>query len=218
MAILFDMDGVLIDTMTHHTDSFVRVCTALGYSESEARQASSTSNSLKGLYANLQQIRPLGKTFPEFVDITLEDVFRAIEEGGGIQRDPELLPFLHHLREQGIEVAIGTSAVHKSAVRKLAMMELHNEFGIIVTADDVPQHKPFPDVYLKAAELLGIDPSRCIVIDDAAHGILAGKRAGAKTIGFTKYLQDKTVLPEADLLADSFAELTYDRLQRLVNS
>jgi HAD superfamily hydrolase (TIGR01509 family) len=216
MAVLFDMDGVLIDSTHFHEQSFPVNAVRFGFSEAEARKASAAATTMITFYQELQKIRAFPVSFEEFSDIILERLF-TLMTAGGVTSDPELVAFLHTIRQQGVEVAVGTSAMHKSAVRKLAMVELHNEFDIIVTADDVPQHKPFPHVYLEAARRLGVDPHHCVVIDDTDSGLLAGKRAGCKTIGFTKYLTGQAHFEHADETANSFAELSYERLRSLLN-
>jgi HAD superfamily hydrolase (TIGR01509 family) len=218
LAVLFDMDGVLIDSMPVHLESRQRVAQQYGFTPAELSEASLQAGSLKEWYALLQALRPFSQSFADFSNAMLKDLFKLMELKH-FQPDPELLAFLRQIRSNGMEVAIGTSAVRRSALHKLAKVELHNEFDIIVTADDVDKHKPFPDVYLKAAELLEVEPHHCVVIDDQAKGIQAGKSAGAKTIGFTKYLQDASSLAAAqpDLLANSFAQLSPAQLRHLIN-
>jgi beta-phosphoglucomutase len=216
MAVLFDMDGVLINSLPYHRASFADDAERFGFSLAEARVASDKSTTMIAFYRELQKIRPFDLSFGSFSDSILNGLFQLMEQGD-IRPDPELASFLHNIREHSVEVAIGTSAMHKSAVRKLAMVELHNEFDVIVTADDVPQHKPFPHVYIEAARRLGVDPHNCVVIDDTDSGLLAGKRAGCKTIGFTKYTAGEATFAYADETAHSFADLSYERLHKLLS-
>ena len=212
VAILFDMDGVLIDSMRHHIGTFEAVSKQFGFGPEEAP---AHSGALIDMYNQLQKIRPFKADFDEFADTVLAGVFKNLEEAG-VKKDPVVHAFIAMLKSHDVPIALGTAAMHRSAVRKLAMVELGEAFEVMVTADDVTTHKPAPDVYIKAAELLGVPRDICIVIDDTAHGLEAGKRAGMKTIGFSKYAPDITKLEGADMIVHDFDELTYDLLKDFV--
>ncbi|MDB5178180.1 MAG: Hydrolase, haloacid dehalogenase-like family [Patescibacteria group bacterium] len=98
---------------------------------------------------------------------------------------------------------------------KLEALGLRDYFAQLVTGQDVAHHKPDPEAYLLAAERLGVDGKKCVVIEDSAAGVAAGKAAGCAVIGFTRFNNDKRPLKGAALTVDSWGELSYSRLSVL---
>src|SRR5204862_1247209 len=110
----------------------------------------------------------------------------------------------------GWKQAIVTSAPAANADVMLGALDMTSLFDAIVTAEDVTAGKPHPEVFLTGAARLGVPPSRCIVVEDAAAGIEGARRAGMKSIGVTKNGRldaDLPVLSLADLSADAFDRL-----------
>jgi HAD superfamily hydrolase (TIGR01509 family) len=114
-------------------------------------------------------------------------------------------------------LAIASSANRSVITLALELMGLTDAFGVIVSAEEVPHGKPSPDVYLRAAELLGVDPQDCVAVEDSSGGIRAGKSAGMHVVAIPN--RDFPPLPEAIALADrvltSIWELTPDLVASL---
>jgi beta-phosphoglucomutase len=214
-AVLFDMDGVLINSTDASWHSREIMADKFGFTFEEVHSQSRRGGSLRDFYLKLQKLRPFDVDFDTFADAWLAANFAYLEQriDGG---DPATIHFIEDLRTHGIPFALGTSALSRSAKRKLALVELHDHFEIMVTAEDVERHKPHPDVYLEAARRVGVAPKQCIVIDDAEAGIESGKAAGMKAIGFSKYVENLETLAKADLVVNDFSELTYNKLLKLV--
>ena len=92
---------------------------------------------------------------------------------------PEIL---FTLKQRGIKIALVTSSGRKTVARYLQMSHLEDVFDVIMTGDQVEHSKPHPEIFLKAAERLGIAPEHCVVVEDAPHGVRAGYAAGMKTV------------------------------------
>ena len=214
-AVLFDMDGVLLDTMPASIHARKTLAPTYGFTSEEMKQHSKPGRSLRDFYLTLQKFRPFDADFDSFADSMLKEVFAYLEKHSR-DTDPALTTFLKELQAHHIPIAVGTSALKRSAHHKLALVNLKDSFDVIITADDVERHKPHPDIYLEAARHLNVDPSRCVVVEDAVDGIDAGKAAGMKVIGFSKYVTDVENLKKADLIVDDFSKLDYQTLQQLV--
>ena len=215
-AVLFDMDGVLIDSEPAHKAAHLVIRKRYGFTEDEVNRAWEKGSTLRHYYQEMQAIHPFTASFDDFADELLAEVFAHLE--ANIQgADPDLLLLLRELRQHKVPVAVGTSALRRSSARKLAIVKLHDEFDVIVTSEDVVNAKPAPDVYLLAAQKVGVAPDRCIVIDDTKGGVAAGKAAGMKVIGYSKYASDRQTLAQADLIVDDYGQLSYDRLLQLVS-
>lgn len=214
-ALIFDLDGVLLNTHPAQKVAYHRVADRFGFTGEELQAAGSSGGSMRDRYQNLQSLRPFEADFQTFSDIILEVLFGELE-GEGHKPDPNLVSLLGKLRRRGIPLAVGTSAIKHSALRKLTIINLHTVFEVIVTADDVERHKPHPDVFLEAARRLGVKPDHCIVIEDAEDGVKAAHAAGMKAVGYYKYSLDPQEVKHADLVINNFAELNYQKLLKLI--
>ena len=97
----------------------------------------------------------------------------------------------------------------------LELLNVKDKFQVISHSDIVERGKPHPDIYLKAAELLGVTPEECIAIEDAEGGVKSAKAAGMKVIGFKDSSHNTQDLSEADLLVTDFNQLTLQALEKL---
>lgn len=104
-----------------------------------------------------------------------------------LQLIPGLAAFLNKAKATNIQLAIGTAAIPYNIDYVLDNLHLRDYFSVIVGANDVAISKPHPEVFLKAAALLGIPPAECVVFEDAPKGIEAAKRAGMKAVGIASY-------------------------------
>lgn len=215
-AVLFDMDGVLLDSVEASLYARRLVANLYGFTPEEMMQHSEPGRSLLDFYNTLQKIRPFAANFTEFSDRMLEGVFAYLEEHTQAA-DKNLVHFLDELQARHIPIALGTSALKRSALRKLELAGLRGRFEIMVTADDATHHKPHPEIYLKAAEHVGMSPRKCIVIEDAISGIQAGHAAGMKVIGYSKFVNNIDTLQQAELVVTDFSELSYEKLARLAS-
>ena len=221
IAVIFDMDGVLIDSTRFIRVSFDEYFKPHGFSlellKEKAGITSFRGSSLKAILGMVEE--HYGKHFEleDFSKGTGAISFRLMEEAG-IGVDPELLKFLANLKENKIALGIGTASLKWRVIEILDRLDLSAFFKVIVSAEDVPEHKPNPHVYQEVARQLKIPPENCIVIEDATDGIEAAQNAGMKGIAFTAYHTDPGIEEAADLTASSFKELNIKKIKNLVKS
>ncbi len=192
-AVIFDMDGVLIDSGAHHRAAWRALLAELGEEPAHPE------------YWRLTIGRPseealpllLGRRVPEHESWHLarrkRDLYVDFARAGMVPV-AGVREFVAALSRLGIPRAVGTSASRFDVDRMLAGVGLRRHFDVIVTADDVTQGKPDPEVYELAAARLGIPAEACIVFEDSQVGVLAARRAGMRAIGVT------TAHSEAELL------------------
>jgi HAD superfamily hydrolase (TIGR01509 family) len=183
-AVIFDMDGVLIDSGVHHRAAWRALLAELGEEPAHPE------------YWRLTIGRPseealpllLGRRVSEHESWRLarrkRDLYVSFARGGmvsvgGVQK------FVTGLARLGIPRAVGTSASRFDVDQMLSGVGLRRHFDVIVTADDVTQGKPDPEVYELAAARLGIPAEACLVFEDSLVGIVAARRAGMRAIGVT---------------------------------
>lgn len=212
-AIIFDMDGTVVHTtMTHDLPVWTELLKDYGVSLS-------LSVFQKFLGKKASEI------FRQFVpDITDKQIETSLQKRDlllsksinekGLKTTPGFTGFIDRLKKDGYKVALATGAGRKKVNIVCAHVPLKQYFSIIVTADDVKNGKPSPDLFLQAAEKLGVKEEECIVVEDAQNGIEAAHKAGMKCIAITT-THKKEELKNADKIIDSFDELTKDILSTL---
>ena len=130
------------------------------------------------------------------------------------------MPGVHRLLEQlhraGFRLAVGSSGPPENVDLVLEKLGSRSLFDAVVTATDVTRGKPDPQVFLIAAERLGVPPPRCVVIEDAAAGIAAAHAAGMTSVALASTGRTRQSLAAAELLVDSLDELSADVLGRLI--
>lgn len=213
-AVIFDMDGVLVDNRDIHIEAFQILFRQLGL-EATYEQILMTFGMV-----NTEIIDTLfgkGTFTPEEVEkmgIEKEIIYRDIFSKK-IQPAPGLIPLLEGLKSRGTKIAVGSSGPRVNVEFVLDRCGIARYFGAIADGNMISKGKPDPEVFLLAAQLLDKSPEECIVFEDALVGIEAGKRAGMTVIAM------ETTFPASvlegsgyDLLIRSFNEVDASILDR----
>jgi len=210
-AVLWDMDGTLIDSAEYHWITWHDTLAELG--------VSLTRESFNGWFGSRNDRilrRYFGDDFP-LVEIARigelkESRYRALVRDQGIRLLPGVERWLYALQQGGWQQAVASSAPPANIDVLLEVMGLQQQFASTVSAEEVAHGKPFPDVFLRAAEKLAVQPARCVVVEDAAVGVEAGRRGGMRTIGISGVHGHL----DADIVTRSMADLPLDTFDRLV--
>jgi beta-phosphoglucomutase family hydrolase len=214
-AVIFDWDGVVVDSSAHHERSWEVLATKRGL-------PLPPDHFKRGFGKKNNVIIPdLGwAADPTEVDALAhekEEIYRAMVREKGIEPLPGVRELLAGLREKGIPCAIASSTERANLDLPLDLMGLRDFFQVIVSGEEVIHGKPDPAVFLVAAKRLGIVPADCVVIEDALVGIEAAKRAGMAVLAVAT-TNPLEALGSADAAIGSMAEVTPDRLSALAGS
>lgn len=197
-AILFDMDGLMIDTERMAQRAWQRAGAEFGFTLPDALYLQAVGRTAKATEVLFRA--GLGVDFPfEAVYARKQHyLYTAIEEEG-IPTKPGLLELLDLVDQQGIAKAVATSTARMLALKKLTAANLLHRFETMVCGDEVAQGKPAPDIFLAAAAKLGVAPAHCIVLEDSSAGIQAAHAAGMRAIWVPDLIQPTaTMTPLAD--------------------
>ncbi|HWQ79368.1 MAG TPA: HAD family phosphatase [Anaerovoracaceae bacterium] len=180
-AILFDLDGVIIDTNKSVTDFWQRLAGRC--------QKSLTKEDLKLYVYGCQAVLTLDRLFPELDDAERVSVLRSLEiyeSAAEYKEIPGVIQFLKRLKENCVTTALVTSAEQWKVDIVVKQLHLEGLFDAYITADDTKNGKPKPDCYLIAASRLDKVPQNCVVFEDAVSGVRAAVAAGAYCIGVNR--------------------------------
>ena len=213
-AVIFDMDGVLVDSYRAHYESWRRLGEKHGLTMTEAEFTSTFGRTSADIIRNLW-----GDAVDE-ADIPAWD-----DEKEALYRDELRKSFpamegaselLDALAAAGIKMAVGSSGPPENVQLVLDCLQGASAFAATVTGQDVTRGKPDPEVFLIAARKLGVEPEDCAVIEDAPAGIEAARRAMMAAVALTGTADRQTLAAEAHIVVDSLRELTPQTVINLI--
>lgn len=201
---IFDMDGVIVDSEPRHIRAFQEVFSAMGYGDRHGMDFEAyLGRSDRALWMDF-----VAKHRPKesLEELTVWKQRRLIEIIREEQPIFEGLPDLVGKLAVGHRLAVASGSLHVVIEEVLALKNLRRFFETVVSVQDVAQGKPAPDIFLRAAELLGVKQGECCVIEDSAAGVAAGKAAGMTVIAITNSLSAAR-LAEADVVVRTYEEI-----------
>lgn len=213
-AIIFDLDGVIVDTAKYHFLAWKKIANDLGFDFTEAQ-----NELLKGVsrVQSLEFLLEIGniKLSQEEKDKLLHSknehylsLIAKMDETEMLKGIPVLLEKLHQAK---IPFALGSAS--KNARLILDSLHLTNKFVAIVDGNEVTKAKPDPEVFLLAAQKMGYDPKNCIVVEDSQAGIQAANSVGMISVG----IGDEKVLYESKYLLNGTEQLTFEFINKIIS-
>lgn len=215
-AVIFDMDGVIVDTNPHHRiawrDYYQRYGKTLS-DEDFVQYVSGKHNDdiLKHLFAGQ--------------DLTADEAKRLAHEKEALFRElyqheitpiEGLIPFLKALKAANMLTAVATSAPVENLDFIMDALGIRTYFDVLLNESMVSHPKPDPEIYQKAMSLLGVEPTESVIFEDSMTGIQAAKAAGATVVGMATTQSPDELWPFVDDVAQDFTTMTVDRLEKLV--
>ncbi|NOT10237.1 MAG: HAD family phosphatase [Methylococcaceae bacterium] len=209
-AVIFDMDGLVLDTEATYCFAKQEAAKSMGFAVSDDFWLS-----LSGLHASdIEQklFDHLGADFDcSAFNGRAEQIWHAYVKNNGIQIKPGFFALLNFIVEQALPFCLATNSNAVNATNCLKLARLQDIFPVVITRDDVLQGKPEPDIFLKAADRLGVEIKQCLALEDSPTGIQAATRAGA----FSVFVP--SVLP-VDPLALSLCDVMLPDLEQVLQN
>jgi len=208
-AVLWDLDGTIADSKDFHWRAWRETMLLGGVQityEQFLHSFGQRNDAILAAWlpgAGAERVKGLGDA--------KEEAFRRMVASGPLHPLPGAIEWIARLAQGGWKQAIASSAPRANVETMARVLKLDGVMGALVSADDVRHGKPDPEVFLVSAQRVGVEPGRCVVVEDAAAGIEAARRGGMKSIG-----AGGDTLRAADVVVSSLAELPSDAFDRLV--
>ena len=212
-AVIFDLDGVIVDTAKYHYLAWKKLANELGFEFTEEQNEMFKGVSRKRCLEILLDIGKIDSTQQQFDTWMVEknvDYLEYIKNMEASEILPDVPRVLEFLKKNNIPIALGSAS--KNAQPILGKVGLLHYFDTIVDGNNVTKAKPDPEVFLLAASQLGVNPNGCIVFEDAVAGVEAANAAKMISIG----IGDEKVLFEAQLNFNDFTEISNDFIKDLL--
>ncbi|MBU1197148.1 HAD family phosphatase [Candidatus Micrarchaeota archaeon] len=204
-AVIFDMDGVLVDSIPLYLKAEQIAFREHGVEMDAREQYERVGQPEIELCKYFVRKHGVPKPPEEMSRLVEEKLFELLETDG-MPRVPHAVELLTALREKEVPMAVASSSVERVVNHFLKAAELRRFFSVFVTISEIPRGKPFPDLFLKAAEYLRVPPSKCVVVEDALHGVEAARNAGMYCIGLKNPLSGQQNLDGANVVVNDLKE------------
>lgn len=211
-AVIFDMDGVIIDSEPKHIKFEQELFHSLGAVVNEKEHLRFIGTTSQYMWDSIKRQYKLEQTVDELVKLDRDKYFEFLINDDSLAPISGVNELIAKLKKDNLKLAIASSSpieVIKYVISKLGLAEY---FDLVVTGDYVARSKPYPDIFLYAAKKFSIEPTNCLVIEDSENGVNAAKNADMKCLGFRNLNSGNQDLSRADMIIENFYEFNNDIL------
>ena len=214
-TVIFDMDGVIVDTEPVHHFAYNQHFKLLNIEVSPEMYASFTGNSTKNTFEKLKEFFAIS----EDIDTLIETKRNLFNDAFDQKEDLYLLDgveeLIKDLYQNGMQLVLASSSAKVTIDRVFTRFGLHQYFTHIVSGEDFPKSKPHPAIFQHAAFLSGTPVESCIVIEDSTNGIIAAKAAGIFCVGYNSINTKLQDYSKADQVINHFNELNFEKIRTI---
>jgi beta-phosphoglucomutase len=214
-TVIFDMDGVIIDTEPSHHLAFFTQFAELGIPVTEAEYATFLGKSTRNVFQHLKEKYQLPQEVETLLKRKRELFNKSFDEDASLDLLPGVRTLIEDLRQHDVQLVVASSASKATIARVFNRFGLDPYFSHVVSGEDFERSKPDPAIFLRAAELAQTPVTECIVIEDSANGVAAAKAAGIYCIGYASEHSAGQDLKLADRVIQHFSELTAPQIKAI---
>lgn len=213
-TVIFDMDGVLVDSEYTFLETKTDILKTAGFPKDISYQYQFMGTTFEVMWAKMKEELGLPDSISFYIN-EMNERREVMIARDGIRAIKGAQDLVKRLFEAGFKLAVASSSPKHEIVRAMTELGLVDYFEVLVSGEEVAHSKPAPDVFLAAAERLGVSAQDAIIIEDTKNGSLAARRAGAYVIGFENPNYPAQDLSNADIIVTDYQELTIEKLQNL---
>ena len=214
-TVIFDMDGVIVDTEPLHKYAYQQHFNELRIDVSDEMYASFTGNSTKNIYEKLKVYFNLPHAIQDLVAAKRNYFDSAFDLSFDLCLLPGVERLIHDLHQNGMQLVLASSSANVTITKIFKRFHLDQYFSFKVSGEDFPKSKPHPAIFLKAAELSNSLPENCVVIEDSTNGIEAAKAANIFCVGYKSFHSKSQDYSNANLVINHFNELSFELISKL---
>jgi len=208
------MDGVLVDTEPIYWQVFYEQFEYLGIEVSKKEYETFVGVPSPNIWQQLIKTRGLESGLDEMLDREKKILNQKLTEAS-LKPMPGLLDFLKFLGHRNIPLSVASSSIKSNIEFVLNKISIRHHFKFLVSGEEVEKGKPSPDIFLRTAQLNGIEPQRCLVIEDSRNGVHAAKDAKMMVVGFKNPSSGNQDLSRADLIISDFSRHNTNQVMQL---
>lgn len=211
-AVILDMDGVIIDSEPLHQEIEKELLEELGGKMTRKDQQGFVGTTDHYMWSTVKERFNLTPTVDEMIASKKKRFMDQIDTITLIDGFKQVLDIFAN---EGYLIALASSNNRKAVDQIIKQFDLADYLEFAMSGEDVKEGKPHPEIFLKTAEAMKVDPAECLVIEDAKNGVEAAKAAGMKCIGFNHPHSGKQDLSKADLIIDDYKEFDLEAVNKL---
>ncbi|RZL10534.1 MAG: HAD family hydrolase [Pedobacter sp.] len=212
-TVIFDMDGVIVDTEPVHHYAYHQHFRELEIDVSDELYATFTGNSTRNVYQRIKEAYKLSYDVEAMIDNKRNIFNNAFDLKEDLDMLPGVKDLIADLHSNGIQLILASSSAKITIERIFKRFSLHQYFTHIVSGEDFEKSKPHPAIFEHAASLSVAPKAECIVIEDSTNGVRAAKAAGLYCVGYNSEHSKLQDLSEADAVISHFNELTAEKIK-----
>lgn len=207
-AVLFDMDGVLLNSEPLHDEVNLQILREEGIEADSSVTDPYVGRTSEAMWGDLIEQLHLTKSIDSLIERQWADVIRALPHSG-IEASEGLLDLLTYMEDHFIRATIASSSRGAFVEAVLRYLRIERFFEGYTCGEDIVHSKPAPDIFLLAARKLGVSPSECLVIEDSSAGVRAGKAAGMFTVGYRNPTSEGQDVSVADVTVMHLSDIRH---------
>lgn len=213
-TVIFDMDGVLVDTEPVHFEAYIQHFKELNISVNDELYQTFVGSSTKNIYKRIKEHFNLSESLEELISQKRKLYHKAFEQSTSLKLIDGVLELIQELHENNIQMIVASSSSYDNIDLIFKRFNLDPYFSHKISGEDFVESKPNPAIFNTAVELSGHSKEECIIIEDSTNGINAANKAGVFVIGY-KAKDSKQDYSSADIIISDFKELTVNKIKSI---
>ncbi len=211
-TVIFDMDGVLVDSEYTYLESKTEILKEAGYDKDISYQYQFMGTTGEYMWSEMKRDLDLPESVNYYIDL-MDFKRHEMIRRDGVRAVEGSIKFVRQLVDEGFRLAVASSSTKDEIIQNMQSLGIDDCFEILLSSEEVANSKPEPDVFLRVAELMGVSPTECVVIEDTRNGTLSASRAGTYCIGFANPDYPSQDLSAADEIVTSFRDIDIESLK-----